>query len=193
MIYISVSYRLTVLLWRGPLFLCRWCVIVSRELTLEWGLIAHWLIDHKLPSLGRIELVRGGQCRHCRKEMNVWETLYIVVGTHTDKSTLTSLSQSVWMCEVLNLGLGTAFRYFVLSVFHCSSDQKPWRLLACTRTHTHTQGHCKDNATRQLRITVCKCVQADRVYIKSHCLTNKCLFNVWMTSATFVSLCWFDH
>lgn len=57
----------------------------------------------------------------------------------TQTHTLTSLSQSACMCEVLYLGLGTASRYFVLSVFHCSSDQKPWRPLACTHTQTHKQ------------------------------------------------------
>lgn len=74
--------------------------------------------------------------------------------------TLTSLSQSACMWEVLYLGLGTASRYFVLSLFHCSSDQKPWRPLACTHTHTHKQTtpqwHSKDIAAKQLKMTETK-------------------------------------
>lgn len=53
--------------------------------------------------------------------------------------TLTSLSQSACMCEGLYLGLGTESKYFALSVFHCSSDQKFRRPLAYTHTHTRTQ------------------------------------------------------
>lgn len=66
---------------------------------------------------------------------------------HAHTPTLTILSQSACMCEVLYRGLGSASRYFVLSVFHCSSDQKPWRLLACSQMYTEASGTA--TATKQ--------------------------------------------
>lgn len=66
---------------------------------------------------------------------------------HAHTPTLTILSQSACMCEVLYRGLGSASRYFVLSVFHCSSDQKPWRLLACSQMYTEASSTA--TATKQ--------------------------------------------
>lgn len=74
--------------------------------------------------------------------------------THTKAQPLTNLSQLTRMCEVLYLGLETAFKHFVLSVLHCSSAQKPWSRAACPVIRGNTQGPSKQGQPR-VRI-ICK-------------------------------------